>query len=101
MLHNAFIFFSYEDFVMVDAWEVEQPQYTRTLHVLQHLKRRLMELFEGENNIQTIPQGCPPTAEPRTVLVCGADVLQSMADASIWKQDLLEVYYLVLHSFIL
>ena len=32
---------------------------------------------------------CPPTA-PRVLLVCGADVLHSMADPTMWRQDLLE-----------
>lgn len=28
---------------------------------------------------------------PRVLLVCGADVLHSMADPTLWRQDLLEV----------
>ncbi|KAL4529307.1 hypothetical protein Ndes2437B_g09097 [Nannochloris sp. 'desiccata'] len=96
------------DFIMVDAWEVEQQQYTRTLHVLQHLEKRLCQLFQAtstKNNSTTsssakekdeavpaLPKGCPPSSlEPRTMLVCGADVVESMADVSLWKQDLLEI----------
>jgi hypothetical protein len=30
---------------MVDSWEVEQRQYTRTLFVLQRVERALAELF--------------------------------------------------------
>lgn len=33
---------------------------------------------------------CPPVS-PRVLLVCGADVLHSMADPTMWRQDLLEV----------
>lgn len=41
--------------------------------------------------------GCPPVA-PRVLLVCGADVLHSMADPALWRQDLLEVCWLRRHS---
>ena len=116
------------DFIMVDAWEVEQQQYTRTLYVLEHIEKHLCQLFSTPNtgditsssgnnkstnmsssstvsatskdqngvNVtgnknSTVPPGCPPSLEPRTMLVCGADVVETMADASLWKQDLLEV----------
>ena len=81
---------------MVDPWEVEQKEYTRTLFVLQHVHRRLKELFEsnggaaGAAEPSAPPGGCPPVA-PRVVLVCGADVVESMTDPTIWRQDLLEV----------
>jgi nicotinamide mononucleotide adenylyltransferase len=99
------------DFIMVDAWEVEQQQYTRTLHVLEHLEKRLCQLFQhqqpatpavGSKRSGTTssssptkqesasPRNCPPSMQPRTMLVCGADVVESMADASLWKQDFLE-----------
>ena len=89
---------------MVDAWEVGQQQYTRTLHVLQHLQRRLSEMFAQSSNVHPL-QGCgdgsPLEQQPRTVLVCGADVVETRVDASIWKQDLLEVrrvvYYFLLY----
>lgn len=32
------------------------------------------------------------------MLVCGADVLQSMADPTMWRQDLLEVGAALLHD---
>ncbi|EFN52984.1 hypothetical protein CHLNCDRAFT_26277, partial [Chlorella variabilis] len=59
--------------IMVDSWEVEQRQYTRTLFVLQ----------------RPAAGACPPVT-PRVLLVCGADVLHSMADPTMWRQDLLE-----------
>lgn len=30
--------------VMVDSWESQQPQYVRTLHVLQHIQTALSQL---------------------------------------------------------
>jgi len=80
---------------MVDPWEVEQRDYTRTLFVLQRVRRKLDQLFNqqpghhGGTTLGAAPQGCPPKA-PKVVLVCGADVVESMADPSIWRQDLLE-----------
>ena len=97
------------DFIMVDAWEVEQQQYTRTLRVLEHLEKRLCQLFQPTNTddrntgttpssttegeaVSVFPKDCPPTLlQPRTMLVCGADVVESMANESLWKQDLLEI----------
>lgn len=35
--------------------------------------------------------GTCPAVTPRVLLVCGADVLHSMADPTMWRQDLLEV----------
>ena len=88
------------DFIMVDAWEIEQQQYTRTLHVLDHIETRLKQLFTStlevsspgkvETSVSNLSKDCPPSLKPITMLVCGADVVESMGDASIWKQDLLE-----------
>ena len=75
---------------MVDQWEVEQNQYTRTLYVLEHIQHQLAKLFGDPDSPGT--KGCPPgVSAPRTMLVCGADVVESMGDASVWKQDLLQV----------
>ena len=91
------------DFIMADPWEVKQKQYTRTLHVLEAVERRLKDALglkqSGEEKELTGTKtdagsdkgGLLQMAEtPRTMLVCGADVLQSMLNPSIWRQDLLE-----------
>lgn len=65
------------EFIMVDPWEVEQRQYTRTLHVLKHVKERL----ERESS---------QPLRVRVMLVCGSDILEAMKDPEIWKPDLLE-----------
>ena len=46
---------------MVDPWEVEQRQYTRTLHVLQHVQQGLGALFSA---------GQAPTPAEVRVLLC-------------------------------
>ena len=42
--------------------------------------------------------GACPSVTPRVMLVCGADVLNSMADPTMWRQDLLEVGGRCLHA---
>jgi nicotinamide mononucleotide adenylyltransferase len=70
---------------MADAWEAEQPRYSRTLHVLRSVQGRLAAMIERDS-----AGGRAPPA-PRVMLVCGADVLCSMADPGVWQQELLEV----------
>ena len=88
------------DFIMVDGWEVEQGRYTRTLHVLEHLKDRLRRQLlvhdSGGNATTKASNTLQDGSNVRVMLVCGADVVESMADASVWKQDLLEVRCFVL-----
>lgn len=78
--------------MMVDAWEAAQPHYTRTLVELQRVQAELGRAFSAEERggggVLATSGGPPPS--PRAVLVCGADVLESMADPSLWRQDLLD-----------
>lgn len=80
------------DSIMVDSWEAEQRQYTRTLFVLQRVQRELAAMFNaGQVPAPAEPAaGTCPAVTPRVLLVCGADVLHSMADPTMWRQDLLE-----------
>jgi len=95
--------FFFADFIMVDPWEVEQKDYTRTLYALQSIRQRLERMYKESEMVEssrgastTSPPivskkgSIPATATPRVVLVCGADVVESMADPAIWRQDLLE-----------
>lgn len=85
------------DFLMVDVWEAAQPRYTRTVVILERVASELRRLFDGDGAVhpnginvpQAASQSSPPVL-PRSVLVCGADVLKSMADPSLWRQDLLD-----------
>lgn len=52
------------DTIMVDPWEAEQQQYTRTLHVLQHVQRELAAAFDqGEEEVRgvKVAGGCQPS----------------------------------------
>jgi len=64
---------------MVDTWESKQKEYKRTLFVLESIDRRIEKQFSELE------------AMPRTVLVCGGDLLESMNKPDVWDQVLLEV----------
>lgn len=70
------------DFIMTDPWEVSQDGYTRTLYVLESIDRRLKQAFRADEGQMV--------EIPRTVLVCGGDVVESMAKPDVWDQELLE-----------
>ena len=83
-------------FVMVDDWEAGREGYTRTLRVLDSVDARVRdemgvvhEALGGE--VGTTRVDAPPhPLVPRSVLVCGADVLASMAEPGVWDQGLLD-----------
>ena len=79
-------------FVMVDSWEAAQAGYTRTLHVLDSVDARLRDAEKRSEVEGGTEEGdeCDRAGMPRTVLVCGADVLESMAKPDVWDQVLLE-----------
>ena len=64
---------------MVDAWEVEQRQYMRTLYVLQHVEAELAKLFQGG-------QG-PTSAEVRCSAVLHSLRLRPLWTACRWMLD--------------
>ena len=73
---------------MVDHWEARQPGYTRTLKVLKSIDSRLLKnLTVGADGHEAMNV----SNVPRTVLVCGADMLESMIKPGVWDQELLEV----------
>ena len=78
-------------YVMVDEWEAAQAGYTRTLHVLDSIDARLRAAEGGtEGRAEGGKEARLGRGTPRTVLVCGADVLESMGNPESWDQGLLE-----------
>lgn len=65
--------------LFVDGWESSQPDYVRTGAVLDELARRL-----GGAPHQR-PAGAASDAQVR--LVCGADLLESMATPGVWTEE--------------
>ena len=70
------------DWLSVDGWEASQPGYVRTGAVLDAMQQRL----RGAPHQR--PAGAPSDAELR--LVCGADLLESMATPGVWTEESLE-----------
>jgi nicotinamide mononucleotide adenylyltransferase len=67
------------DWLSVDAWEASQAEYIRTGAVLDELARRL----QGAPHQR--PGGATSDAQVR--LVCGADLLVSMASPGVWTEE--------------
>eukprot|EP01046_Picozoa_sp_COSAG06_P022934 COSAG06_NODE_1801_length_8362_cov_6.524991_2_plen_237_part_00 len=63
----------------IDGWEASQPDYVRTGAVLDELARRL----RGAPHQR--PAGAASDAQVR--LVCGADLLESMATPGVWTDE--------------
>jgi nicotinamide mononucleotide adenylyltransferase len=66
------------DWVQVDAWEAQQPCYSPTFQVVQSLRERL----EAQRRL--------PDPGPSVFLVCGADLVASMNNPSIWPVEHLQ-----------
>ncbi len=62
--------------VMVDDWECKQTNFSRTLFVLQHFRHEVKKLF-GEKQVEL-------------VLLCGADMLESMVKPGVWIAEQVE-----------
>ncbi|GIL89679.1 hypothetical protein Vretimale_16649 [Volvox reticuliferus] len=98
------------DMTMVYEWEARQPGYTRTLTVLRRVESELKNWWsDGTRNsgAELTPAGCFPSnidqdqagtlahplmpqskPEPplvRAMLLCGGDVLESMAIPGVWR----------------
>ena len=63
----------------VDGWEASQPEYVRTGVVLDELAKRLAGAPHQR------PAGAASDAQVR--LVCGADLLESMASPGVWTEE--------------
>jgi len=93
--------------IMADGWEIEQDQYVRSLYVLQSVEKRLHDAFNSNNKDSSCDVNANDGIDaynrsatslspgflqrpPKATLVCGSDVLHSMADPKLWRQDLLD-----------
>ncbi|XP_007945705.1 nicotinamide/nicotinic acid mononucleotide adenylyltransferase 3 [Orycteropus afer afer] len=88
------------DWIRVDAWESEQPQWMETVKVLRHhhseLLLRSQSQTEGPGDKAFSPA---PAAVPKLKLLCGADVLKTFQTPNLWKdahiQEIVEKFGLV------
>eukprot|EP00892_Ulva_mutabilis_P005264 jgi/Ulvmu1/3109/UM015_0149.1 len=66
------------DWLMVDDWEANQAQYSRTLPVLKSVQTRLCHALQ---------LSVEDDMAPRVMLLCGEDLLQSFCRAGVWKEN--------------
>eukprot|EP01098_Paradermamoeba_levis_P016470 TRINITY_DN890_c0_g1_i1.p1 TRINITY_DN890_c0_g1~~TRINITY_DN890_c0_g1_i1.p1 ORF type:complete len:197 (+),score=39.44 TRINITY_DN890_c0_g1_i1:155-745(+) len=62
------------DWISVDPWEIEQPNYTFTLPVMERFDRELNGDNQGPDKI-------------KIRLVCGADLLDSFRIPGVWAEE--------------
>ncbi|OBS76049.1 hypothetical protein A6R68_17501 [Neotoma lepida] len=88
------------DWIRVDSWESEQPQWMETVKVLRHHHSQLLKSsasMEGPDPNKTPSAsadscnvgGIRPcfAALPELKLLCGADVLKSFQTPNLWKDE--------------
>jgi len=63
--------------INTDAWEILQPEYSRTRIVLTHFKDQVDHYY------QSVKQ----QVSPRILLLCGADLLESFVKEGVWRQE--------------
>ena len=59
--------------VMVDDWEATQPQWSRTVDVLESVRSRIRESVGG--------------APVRVMIVCGSDLIESFTVPNLWSEE--------------
>ena len=72
----------------VDGWEASSTAGpVRSLHVLQSVEARLASaLAGGGSDADATTTSHPPPPTPRAMLLCGEDVLASMATPGVWAE---------------
>eukprot|EP00048_Salpingoeca_helianthica_P016709 m.233775 g.233775 ORF g.233775 m.233775 type:complete len:226 (+) comp19295_c0_seq1:116-793(+) len=60
------------DWVEVNSWEAEKPEWTRTISVLKHIDQHVKTKIDPD---------------ARAMLLCGADLLESFARPGLWLDE--------------
>jgi len=77
--------------LMVDAWEASQPEYQRSLHVLQSIQERLAAALGGASAPPDGAAGQQVTT--RAMLLCGEDLVDSFLKPGVWKPEQVEAIF--------
>ncbi|MFT7804397.1 nicotinamide/nicotinic acid mononucleotide adenylyltransferase 1 [Arapaima gigas] len=96
------------DWIEVDGWESEQPEWLETAKVMRHHYKELVCAEPNVEEVDTVRAGrkrkyketdssCEDLSSkhcradsPRLMMLCGADVLESFAVPGLWKLEDLE-----------
>jgi len=66
------------DWVMMDTWEADHTEWTRTITVLDHFNEEVNRNRQGK--------------KVKVVLVCGSDLLESFSTPGVWTdQDIIDI----------
>ena len=92
------------DWITVDPWESSQPEWMETVKVARHHCDELVAVGQNkelqrrrrsarkENSPQDFPPRHATRQNPRLMLLCGADVLDSFGIPNLWKEkDVAEI----------
>nr|XP_043895032.1 nicotinamide/nicotinic acid mononucleotide adenylyltransferase 1-like isoform X1 [Solea senegalensis] len=95
------------DWITVDSWETEQPEWVETAKVVRHHYEELLALEQKSDDTDTvkyakkrrIEENCFQSSShqkmrdgPQLMLLCGADVLETFGVPNLWKQeDIVEI----------
>ena len=83
--------------VMVDAWEANQAGYSKTFDVLTHVKTEVDKVLSERAPGSAITDSQEGSKAARVMLLCGADLLNTMLIPGLWEQpgNLLDKFGLV------
>ncbi|XP_059124398.1 nicotinamide/nicotinic acid mononucleotide adenylyltransferase 3 isoform X1 [Peromyscus eremicus] len=87
------------DWIRVDSWESEQPQWLETVKVLRHHHGELLKSSASTEGPDPSKTPSASAALPELKLLCGADVLKTFQTPNLWKdehiQEIVETFGLV------
>ncbi|XP_073731487.1 nicotinamide/nicotinic acid mononucleotide adenylyltransferase 1-like [Misgurnus anguillicaudatus] len=72
------------DWITVDEWECQQPEWVETAQVVRHHYEELISSENNNDDVDTV------RVTPQLKLLCGADVLESFGVPNLWKPEDIE-----------
>ncbi|XP_071778201.1 nicotinamide/nicotinic acid mononucleotide adenylyltransferase 3 isoform X2 [Centroberyx gerrardi] len=81
------------DWVTVDEWESQQPDWTETVVTMRHHSGRILKQYEQSTRKDKDSNGNPPpisSPSPQLKLLCGADFLDTFEVPGLWLDEHVE-----------
>ncbi|KAM4604768.1 nicotinamide/nicotinic acid mononucleotide adenylyltransferase 3 isoform 1-T2 [Polymixia lowei] len=78
------------DWVAVDEWESQQPDWTETVVTMRHHYGRILQRYEQSTGKHSATGGnTPPVSSPspQLKLLCGADFLDTFSVPGLWQDE--------------
>ncbi|XP_030629487.1 nicotinamide/nicotinic acid mononucleotide adenylyltransferase 3 [Chanos chanos] len=77
------------DWVIVDDWESQQPDWTETLVTMRYHYSRIAEKYQRRISDTPLEQK-PASCVPQLKLLCGADFMDTFKVPGLWREDHIE-----------